>query len=253
MNIDASTPNSGVQAGAEAQVGKGLAITKVPKHVPHGYDNNYTVRLSYADNYRHVINYSAGATQIWRSNSIFDPDVTNSGHQPLMRDLWASMYDYYAVIQCDYEITLYNGSTDTITFSAAGTQAQRVGMAQVHFQRSTNTGDFLTNPNACYPIAEMKNVSTYILPPEGTVTIKGSVTPGDFIVDAKDADTDTTWTAQGSNPAVPRYIGYMITGANYTSFVGQSTILYHAIQSYSKLDYTVQFTQANPSLRVTSS
>lgn len=248
MQVDTKDSKEGVASDAAEEVGSGLRVTKPPRHVPHCYNNNYTVRLTYADNYRHLINYGAGASQIWRSNSLFDPDYTGTGHQPLMRDLWASMYDYYAILQCDYEITLYNGGTDTITWTAGGSQNQRIGSAQVTFLRSTNTADFF-NPTAIYPAAEMKNTSTYFLPPEGTVTIKGSVTPGDFIVDAKDADSDTTWTAQGANPAVPQYIGYMLSAANYSSFVGQSATPFSAIQAYAKLDYTVQFTQVNQSLR----
>ena len=69
-------------AEGASQVGQGLTVT-VPKSVPHGYNNNYTVKLTYADNFRHDIAQAAGsATQIFCTNSIFDPDITGTGHQP---------------------------------------------------------------------------------------------------------------------------------------------------------------------------
>ncbi len=244
------TRTSGVKEGAE-QVGQGLQVT-IPRNVPHLYNNNYTVRLTYADNYRHAVNYGNSATQVWKVNSIFDPDHTSTGHQPIMRDLWASQYDYYAVLECEYEIVLYNGATDTVTYTAVGTQAQRVNSVQIHTLPSTNINDYVTNA-ACFPIAEMKNVTTYFLEPEGKVTIRGKLTPGDFIVDAKDADSDTTWTAQASNPAIPRYFGYVVTATNYASLTGQNVTPFAGIQSFAKLHYTVQFTQVAPSLRETSS
>lgn len=251
-----STQTSSKRARTDAadgarEAGGGLQVV-IPRSVPHCYNNNYTVRLTYADNYRHEVNYGNSSRQIFRTNSIFDPDYTGTGHQPLFRDLWASQYDYYTVLSCEYEIHFYNGSTDNLTWTSVGTASQRIGSVQVHSLATTNPDDFVTNA-ACYPIAEMKNVATRFLVPEDTFAITGTLTPGDFIVDAKDADSDNTWVANGSNPGVPRYFGYVITSAQWNALSGQSETPYSVIQVFAKLHYTVQFTQVAPSLRQTSS
>lgn len=252
---DASTqtgkrPRTAAQEGAE-QAGQGLQVT-VPRNVPHLYNNNFTVKLTYADNYRHEFNYGTTAQQYFRTNSIFDPDVSGSGHQPIMRDLWASQYDYYTVVACDYEIHLYNGATDVLTWTSVGTSSQRTGVAQATLLATTNASDFVTTTTV-FPMAEMKNTITKFFVPEDTVTFKGTLTPGDFIVDAKDADSDTTWTAVGSNPAVPRFLGYVLTSAQQGALIGQNETPWIVAWAYVKLDFTVQFTQIAPALREVSS
>lgn len=241
------------ESDPNAKVGSGTLIAPVSKKdVPHNFSDKYTVKLSYADNYRHSMTYGTGANQIWRSNSIFDPDYTGGGHQPYARDLWASMYDYYCVISMEYEIHLYNGSHDPITWTAVGTAAQNVGSAQATVMHTTNLTDFITN-GVIYPVAEMKNTQTIFIAPEETVVIRGTLDPSQFQLDAIDGDNDATWTAQAANPAVSRYFGYVLTPSQYASQVGQSEQPFVTIQAYAKLDYIVQFSQYNPSLRQTSS
>lgn len=238
--------------GAE-EAGKGLQVT-VPRNVPHAYNNNYTVRLTYADNFRHDIanNGSAAAVQVFRTDSIFDPDYTGTGHQPLFRDMWASQYDYYSVLSFDYEIRMFNAQYDNSTFTAVGTAGQRIGTVNVTTLPTTNVSDYVTS-GTIYPIAEMKNAYTTWIPVEQELFLSGTLTPGDFIVDAKDEDSVATWTAVGSNPTVGKFFGYVITPTQWTSLVGISEASYSSIVVQVILNYTVQFTQVNQSLRSTSS
>ena len=242
-------------ASAAEQVGQGLAVT-VPRSVPHLYNNTYTVKLTYADNFRHDVaqNGSAGGTQFFRMNSIFDPDQTGTGHQPIMRDLWASQYDYYAVLQCDYTMRFYNASYDGVTFTAAGTNSQRIGSVNLAFLRTTNSAEFASlNNGLAYPMLEAKNVSPYMINPEETLELTGSLTQGDFMLDAKDADSDPTWTSVGSNPAISRHFGYILSPCQWTGLVGVNETPYTSIIVQVVIDYTVQFTQMNQTLRNVSS
>lgn len=237
------------------EAGAGLPVTKPPKQIPHAYNNNYTVRLTYADNFLHNVAYNVGSHQTFRTNSIYDPDFTGVGHQPLFRDMWASMYDYYTVLSCEYTIRMYNACAEPITYTEVGTNAQLIGAVNVCLLPTTNANDIpgIYNGTDISPGAEMKNVQTYFLPPDKSLEIKGTLTPGDFIVDAKDADADTAWTAVGSNPAVPRFLAYGITQAAWTLPAGASETIYSAIQTQVILQFTVQFTQVNQTLRITSS
>lgn len=240
---------TGAGEGAE-QVGQGKQIT-VPRNIPHGYNNNYTVTLSYSDSRVIPINMAGGSdTRIWATNSIYDPDVTATGHQPMMRDLWASQYDYYAVLACRYKISMFNCSKDPITWTAVGTSSQLLGGVLVTVLPTTNVNDISAmGSGLVYPSNEMKNTQSFTLWPESSITIEGELTPGDFLVDAKDEDSDNTWTAVGSNPGVLRYLGVAINSIQVAALAGQNEQPYAAIQVVNKFDYDVQFTQMNQSLR----
>lgn len=241
---------SAAQKGAE-QVGQGMQVV-VPRAIPHGFNDQYTVRLSYADSFNMTIAGAGGGEEyLFRTNSIYDPDYTGIGHQPLMRDLWASQYDYYTVLACHYHIEIYNGATDHISWTSVGTNSQRVGGVVVTLLPTTNATDIANmGSGAPYPGAEMKHSQTQALWPENFITFKGTLTPGDFIVDAKDADSDTTWTAVGSNPAIPRFLGFAINSVNSGAFAGASKTIYTNCQIVVRLDYDVQFTQLNQTLRI---
>lgn len=50
--------------------------------------------------------------QIFSLNSIYDPDVTNAGHQPLYHDQIAALYNFYLVTGCKLEVTFSDPSVD---------------------------------------------------------------------------------------------------------------------------------------------
>lgn len=238
------------QEGAE-QVGQGLPIT-VPRSIPHGFNNTYTVRLSYADSRVIPISMAGGYdTRTWSVGSIFDPDVTATGHQPLLSDLWKSQYDYYAVLAMRYKMSFYNCSgSDAVTYTQVGTSAQKIGGVSITFLPTTNLADIsAAGSGIIFPAAEMKNNQTYILFPEQSLVVEGELTPGDFLVDAKDADNDNTWTAVGSNPGVQRYLGVIINSLQAGALVGVNETPYAGIQVAVQLEYDVQFTQMNQTLR----
>lgn len=239
----------GADEGAE-QVGMGKQIT-VPRNIPKGYNNNFTVCLSYADSRTIPIAYNAGYdTRTWATNSIYDPDVTATGHQPMLRDLWASQYDYYAVLACRYKLTFFNAAKDPITWTAVGTSAQLVPGVTITLLPTTNVSDIAAmSTGLVYPALEMKNTQSYTLFPEQSIVVEGELTPGDFLVDAKDEDNDNTWTAVGSNPGVLRYLGVSINSIVSGAFAGASETAYAAIQVVNQFEYDVQFTQMNQTVR----
>ncbi len=48
------------------------------------------------------------AKYIFRVNDIFDPDYTGTGHQPLYRDTFAGIYDFYTVRSAKVKLTIAN-------------------------------------------------------------------------------------------------------------------------------------------------
>ena len=62
--------------------------------------------------------------QIFNLNSIYDPDRSGIGHQPLGRDQWVPFYSRYRVFKVDYVITLTNvdpaQAADCVVLNANG-------------------------------------------------------------------------------------------------------------------------------------
>lgn len=48
---------------------------------------------------------------MFRWNSTFDTDFTSTGHQPLYRDTYASIYDHYSVVSAKATVTVQNGTS----------------------------------------------------------------------------------------------------------------------------------------------
>ena len=237
-------------ADGATEVGQGALIT-IPRNIPRSFNDNYTVTLKYVDGRTIPINIAGGSdARQWSATGIFDPDITATGHQPLMRDLYASQYDFYAVLAFRYRFEFYNCAKEPITWTAVGTNAQLVGGVVVSIIPSTNTSDLAAmNTGTVSPCCEMKHVQSQALWPEHSIVFEGELTPGDFLVDAVDQDNDKTWTAVGSNPTLQRYLGYVINSQTSGSLVGQSEQAYAAIQVFTTLEYDVLFTQLNQALR----
>lgn len=87
-----------------------MATSKIYKRLPiGGFKPHQVVRLRYSD----VVfldpasGGSGTAGNVWWANNIYDPDYTGTGHQPLYRDTWATIYKNYIVlgakIKCVFE------------------------------------------------------------------------------------------------------------------------------------------------------
>ena len=241
------------QEGA-SEVGQGVQVA-VPRTIPHLFNNKYTVRLTYADSYRHEVSMGGGASgRTWMLNSIYDPDVTGTGHQPILRDLWASQYDYYAVLATHVKVNIYNANWDAVQYTAVGTSGQRIGSIAATLLPSTNTSEIAAMQSGYpYPAMEMKNGVSSILHPQEIWRYENTYTQGDWLIDAKDEDTDTTWTAVGGNPALPRYLGLSLNSLYPGALTGQSEQAYVTALVTITIDYDVQFTQLTPALRYSPS
>lgn len=89
-----------------------------------------------------------------RANGMFDPDVTNAGHQPMFFDQFAALYDHYVVIGAKYTVKLLPGSVTQPTFVAA---------LYLNDDASSPTGNISA-------IAEQTRARTVTVPIGGSVT-----------------------------------------------------------------------------------
>lgn len=69
--------------------------------------DRYFTKLNYTDLV--TLNYALALTTYqFRTNSIFDPNLTGTGHQPMGHDQLGNLYNKYRVYGCKYVITFSN-------------------------------------------------------------------------------------------------------------------------------------------------
>jgi len=79
-----------------------LAAPSLRREIAFGFPARKRLTLKYADTYGLASTTGSVATQQFRVNSLFDPDLTNTGHQPRGFDQWCSAtgpYQNYRVLE----------------------------------------------------------------------------------------------------------------------------------------------------------
>lgn len=73
-----------------------------------GIADRALLKLRYRDNYTLSSSTVPFVQRAWRLNSIYDPDFTGSGHQPLCYDQWQVFYKNYRVYKTDIIYSIVN-------------------------------------------------------------------------------------------------------------------------------------------------
>lgn len=74
-----------------------------------GIADRALIKLKYRDNYTLTVAApGVFAQRCWRLNSIYDPDFTGLGHQPLCYDQWQVFYKNYRVYRTDVVLSITN-------------------------------------------------------------------------------------------------------------------------------------------------
>lgn len=81
-----------------------------------------TVKLNYNTALNLVTAIGGYASYTFRANSVYDPDYTGSGHQPMGFDTWASQYNHYVVLGSKITCKFVNATTGGGIASYVGCQ-----------------------------------------------------------------------------------------------------------------------------------
>lgn len=77
------------------------------------------VKLTYYDDViLSATNTATYAEYIFSQNSIYDPDITGTGHQPRGRDQYTALYENYLVHGCTYKFTLRPSTNEGLSTTA---------------------------------------------------------------------------------------------------------------------------------------
>jgi hypothetical protein len=162
--------------------------TSVPRHVTGtrlGFPAQKRVSMAYVSRLR--LQTAAGSvnTYQFRLNSLYDPDFTGTGHQPMGYDQWELFYNHYVVTKCAYEIEILDTS-GTINLQST-----------VAFHVSDDT----TIPSDIETLAEL-GAQTSLVSLYGPTVIRGDVDIADFYRRPKNSITlDSELRALvGTNP-----------------------------------------------------
>lgn len=94
------------------------SLYRTPKFNPRSaFPPTLETTLKYVDT--KVLSYSAGtAATMWRANSIYDPDYTSTGGQPLYFDQLTAVYNHWRVKKSTCVIKIVDGPANTYNMGA---------------------------------------------------------------------------------------------------------------------------------------
>jgi hypothetical protein len=218
-------------------------IKSISNSVPDAFDAEKIVNLHYV--YFGSANALSGQNGIaFSTNSVYDPDIDNvSGNfQPTGRDFWASLYNYYKVINTKIYFQLgcnaKMGNADSMNLGSDGLPLLVGGMMDISAQEPLTLNSWLnaaeiksgTNQQIFSPI------STVAIDPTAQTSYTMNWSPGLFDGAVLNQTIIDTWTPVGANPDGLEYFIAIIhnPGANSKNY-------WYRIH----IEYTVAFKQVN--------
>ena len=183
----------------------------------YGFPNSIITKLRYCTTYQITAAAGAMAVNVFLANSIFDPDYTGVGHQPLWRDSFASIYNHYVVL----------GSKINVTYGSDSNANHLIGIVGDDDISSSSTADTRCELNNS--VSQLMGWASSAPPPTLTSTFEPLMA---FGVDAKDDGASAT--NNGSSPA--QVWCYHVWAQPQTT----STVVY---TFKVEIEYTVKFTE----------
>lgn len=160
------------------------------------------------------------ADQLFRLNSIYDPDATNAGHQPIGHDEWALIYAYYRVMRTKVEVEMAVN---------VATSAAVIGVVCPNRSVAIDTTP--------YGIAEGARGQMKIVIAEGVTKFKASYSIAElFGVTKEQYGSDNYAATFGADPADVFYVHVSIYDASGSMFTIPTIVA-------TKLSYICEFYQ----------
>lgn len=109
--------------------GRGTKKIMVPKFINPFRKDYELVQLKYRDTISlnpttGTLNSGGSNTWLFSFNSLYDPDVTSVGHQPMYLDNYASLYQRYKVSFAKIKATIVNHSVNTAVWNGSAVATQ---------------------------------------------------------------------------------------------------------------------------------
>lgn len=126
------------------------------KQLGMGVPDRIRLKMRYAD--ENQIGGFAG-TYVWKVNSLYDPDSSGTGHQPMYYDQYKALYQRYSVFGCKVDVKIVNDGTTSIYGSLVFSDLDVSGYAPITAGELKHSKRFVVgNGNA----NNVKTVSMYM-------------------------------------------------------------------------------------------
>jgi len=83
----------------------------VRRIIPTAPPNHQTVKLRYTENLTLSTSLGSVGSYVFRTNDLFDPNYTGTGHQPYFRDQMFTLYSFARVLSMKITFTLITGNS----------------------------------------------------------------------------------------------------------------------------------------------
>lgn len=232
--------------GTEAEtINDKMQIMQLSKQVSNAFDGEYVTNLHYC--YYAATSALIGINGIaYSMNSIYDPDIDNgSGNfQPIGRDTWASIYNYYKVVKSkvwfQWGMNSVMGNTDNMNAGADALPCLVGGMLDISAQEPLTMISWLnaaelgsTNRQQSFSPIKHIDINTN---GSNTSQVNMEWNPTLFESAIIDQSAKDTWTPVGSNPDNPEYFVAIM----YNPGLNTKHFWYRV-----HIEYTVAFKQVN--------
>jgi len=202
-----------------ASMKKAFTGTLIQKLPSTGFPEKLTIRLRY--NYFRTFATSGSGYDAYqfKINSVYDPDLTSTGHQPLYRDQLYLIYKYATVVSCNYSILASTTSqTGQLVGALASTYASLDSDVSATIERGQN---------------KLKMITAGMNP----VKLKGVVSMYQIFGKSKTEDITTDDLYRHDSGTDPNQLAYL------SIFVQDTSLATSTISTCTTLDFTVVFNE----------
>lgn len=188
------------------------------------------VKLRYVTSQSMDAPINSTAVHTFRANSLYDPDYTILGHQPMGFDQWAAFYNKYVVVSCKITCTFTHNPTGT---TGGGQALVGIQLAKRSTMGTTDTNFIIEDGNTVY-----KSMSNKLYTDTPTTVSKTYSTKNFFNV----KNVTDNWTHLGattiSNPTDAAYLHVWCGNA-------ESSIDPFSLTALCVVEYTAIFGEPN--------
>ena len=205
------------------------------------YAPDICVKLPYHYQAAHSTSASttAGAHQ-FKINSIYDIDLTSTGHQPLGRDTWAGIYEYYKVLETRIHVKVFSLQYRTQQEQVAvGTTFDVIDVNDAYPLDVGGLLDITATPpanrlrwreaskvtaNEQEHFSEIQELFNLGSRGNTEITYDMRWTPGDFDSTILNQSVNDAWTPVGSDPdnGALNYFTHLVSNRNSTTSANYS-------------------------------
>ena len=239
---------SGFQSGkATTGHGEEIEVVPPPKRIALAAPDYFTVDLPYAIFFHYRVQKSATGNTVrqFSLNGIADPDLlSGSSKQPMGRDTWAQVYQYYRVLGSTCSVKIVNHGT----LPAPETDTNR-DVILAGLEWNTDSTNFVTTENA---FMEAKQTKAMMIPGAGGFPnlanighLKHEYTPEAWHYHVDETGVEERWTPIAENPADSHIVAFRLFPSGSDDNAAGN--LYN-IDYVFNITYTVQFREAFPNV-----